>query len=440
VGGRVIQGFFIGGAMRSRFVPRAAATKAQPGHAIGAPPPAFAGRAAPLQARMAPGRPALVHQGAGRAAQPYGAGAAFEIDAAAVGLASSGGKPLPRAVLAKMEAAFGADFSAVRIHVGPQATRIGAIAFTMGNDLYFAPGQFQPDSVKGQQLIGHELAHVIQQRQGRVRAPASGVAVVQDMALEAEADRLGIRAASLPAPVQRKASGWTAPGHDRRSIQRMQYYAYSDSDDEEELDDGNYGQDDEYDPNQDPEEYDPEEYMGMGSDPRPSPYSSNFASIYSGSKFVSTNVQTPNGTLTVVCAPFTCTNKFHGKHCDGNVYIVKQTFLSVTTPVTKTKKNNRVTVHEKPPMCHIVDWVILRDAMKIFLGANVNSGFEKFLCWGNLDNLTTGRRTCNSKSNKGQKKYSDLSKGDAQKVDNYVSMMFKQYQTSATVGYYGPIL
>jgi ribosomal protein S18 acetylase RimI-like enzyme len=155
---------------------------------------------------MAPGRPPLAHQGAGHVAQPHGGNGSFEIDPVQLGLARGGGKPLPKAVLAKMEAAFGADFSAVRVHVGPQASRIGAVAFTTGNDLYFAPGQFQPDSVKGQQLIGHELAHVIQQRTGRVRAPASGIAVVQDRALEAEADRLGMRAAAHRPPVQAKVA------------------------------------------------------------------------------------------------------------------------------------------------------------------------------------------------------------------------------------------
>ncbi len=118
-----------------------------------------------------------------------------DVDPVQLGLAHGGGKPLPAPLLAKMEAAFGADFSAVRVHVGPQASRIGAIAFTTGNDLYFAPHRFQPESMQGQQLIGHELAHVIQQRQGRVRKPASGIAVVQDRVLELEADRLGTRAA-----------------------------------------------------------------------------------------------------------------------------------------------------------------------------------------------------------------------------------------------------
>jgi ribosomal protein S18 acetylase RimI-like enzyme len=104
-----------------------------------------------------------------------------------------------------MEAALGANFSNVRVHIGPQAERIGAIAFTVGSDIYFAPGRYQPDTVHGQQLLGHELAHVVQQRAGRVRNPlGSGLAVVQDHALEAEADRLGQRAAMHRVAAQAK--------------------------------------------------------------------------------------------------------------------------------------------------------------------------------------------------------------------------------------------
>ncbi len=109
----------------------------------------------------------------------------------------SGGWPLPRDVQAKMEAALGANFSDVRIHVGPEASAIGAIAFTWGSDLHFSPGQYNPHTPHGQFLLGHELAHVVQQRAGRVSNPfGSGVAVVQDHALEAEADQLG-RMASM---------------------------------------------------------------------------------------------------------------------------------------------------------------------------------------------------------------------------------------------------
>jgi hypothetical protein len=91
------------------------------------------------------------------------------------------------------------------VHIGQQAERIGAIAFTTGNDVYFAPGRYQPDTVQGQQLLGHELAYVVQQRAGRVRNPlGSGLAVVQDRALEAEADRMGQRTATHRVTMQTK--------------------------------------------------------------------------------------------------------------------------------------------------------------------------------------------------------------------------------------------
>lgn len=112
-------------------------------------------------------------------------------------------QPLPHAVRQKMESFFRADLGDVRIHVGPEASRLGALAFTQGAHIYFAPGQYNPDTPHGQQLLGHELAHVQQQRSGRVRSPfASGVSIVQDPALEAEAERSGRMAAAHRPPLQ----------------------------------------------------------------------------------------------------------------------------------------------------------------------------------------------------------------------------------------------
>lgn len=108
----------------------------------------------------------------------------------------SGGLPLPSEVRTKMETAFGADFSDVRVHIGREASALGAIAYTWGTNIHFAPGQYNPHTIQGQKLLGHELWHVVQQRSGRVKNPfGGGVAVVQDHALEAEADRMGIKAA-----------------------------------------------------------------------------------------------------------------------------------------------------------------------------------------------------------------------------------------------------
>jgi hypothetical protein len=116
----------------------------------------------------------------------------------------SGGLPLPAEVRAKMETAFGADFSEVRVHIGQEASSLGAIAYTWGTNIHFAPGQYNPHSLQGQKLLGHELWHVVQQRSGRVSNPfGGGVAVVQDHALEAEADRMGIKAALTQIPRKR---------------------------------------------------------------------------------------------------------------------------------------------------------------------------------------------------------------------------------------------
>ncbi|MCC8437538.1 DUF4157 domain-containing protein [Brevibacillus sp. M2.1A] len=109
------------------------------------------------------------------------------------------GRSLPGSVQAKMEKAFHTDFSDVQIHPESSvASQIGAVAFAQGNDIHFAPGTYQPETHSGQQLLGHELTHVVQQRQGRVQAnvPDSSLPINDDPALEAEADHYGSLAAA----------------------------------------------------------------------------------------------------------------------------------------------------------------------------------------------------------------------------------------------------
>ena len=106
---------------------------------------------------------------------------------------------MPDGVKNKMESSIGADFSNVNIHTNSsQATQMKALAFAQGNDVHFAPGQYDPGSQKGQELIGHELTHVKQQAQGRVQptTQAKGMAVNDDAGLEKEADVMGAKAAS----------------------------------------------------------------------------------------------------------------------------------------------------------------------------------------------------------------------------------------------------
>ena len=107
------------------------------------------------------------------------------------------GDALPVPVLTKMEDAFGFDFGAVRVHEGGEAPSMGAVAYTQGTDVHFAPGQYDPHSERGHELIGHELAHVVQQSEGRVGATRQfkGVELNDDPGLEHEADTWGSLAA-----------------------------------------------------------------------------------------------------------------------------------------------------------------------------------------------------------------------------------------------------
>lgn len=108
------------------------------------------------------------------------------------------GSELPPSVRAKMENAFHSDFSSVRVRTGPQANAIDAAAYTQGTNIHFAPGHYSPFTLAGQRLLGHELAHVVQQRQGRVKATtqAKGLPVNDDRTLEHEADKIGNQIAS----------------------------------------------------------------------------------------------------------------------------------------------------------------------------------------------------------------------------------------------------
>ncbi len=78
-----------------------------------------------------------------------------------------GGYPLPRHVRSFFEPRFGQDFSGIRFHTDKRADnlarRINSRAFTLGKDVMFGDGQYQPNSSEGKRLIAHELTHTVQQ-------------------------------------------------------------------------------------------------------------------------------------------------------------------------------------------------------------------------------------------------------------------------------------
>lgn len=80
------------------------------------------------------------------------------------------GQPLDANLQRQMGQAMGADFSNVKVHTGSQADQLNqsiqAKAFTTGKDLFFRQGEYQPKNRAGQELIAHELTHVVQQNKG----------------------------------------------------------------------------------------------------------------------------------------------------------------------------------------------------------------------------------------------------------------------------------
>jgi hypothetical protein len=107
------------------------------------------------------------------------------------------GRPLPAGVRSDMQALFGVDLSEVRVHDDGQAARLGAAAFAHGSDIHVASRALDPAAPAGRFLLAHELAHVLQQRAGRLPADAARSAgLVQQPALEREATTLGERVAA----------------------------------------------------------------------------------------------------------------------------------------------------------------------------------------------------------------------------------------------------
>jgi hypothetical protein len=129
-----------------------------------------------------------------------------------VGLRAAGrpGAPLPAAVRAFFEPRFGVDFGSVRVHTGGEAAdaarALEARAYTVGQNIVFAVGEYAPSTPPGRRLLAHELTHTIQQ----ARASASGAPVTvtrPDAPAEIEADRAADTVAAGASPQVAAATG-----------------------------------------------------------------------------------------------------------------------------------------------------------------------------------------------------------------------------------------
>jgi len=139
-------------------------------------------------------------------------GAPAPAGAAPVALAE--GRPLDAGVASRMGAAFGRDFSNVRIHTdaiaAQAATRQNARAFTLGNEIAFARGEYAPGTIVGDALLAHELAHVAQQDVARQDGAAGPLSKSEEASgvLERDADDAAVHAVvSLWPGIRRFARG-----------------------------------------------------------------------------------------------------------------------------------------------------------------------------------------------------------------------------------------
>ncbi|NEO28474.1 MAG: DUF4157 domain-containing protein, partial [Kamptonema sp. SIO4C4] len=86
--------------------------------------------------------------------------------------AKGSGQSLDPTLQRSMGQAMGADFSGVKIHTDSQSDQLNhsfqAKAFTTGQHVFFKKGEYNPSSKSGQELIAHELTHVVQQNGDRV--------------------------------------------------------------------------------------------------------------------------------------------------------------------------------------------------------------------------------------------------------------------------------
>ncbi len=79
----------------------------------------------------------------------------------------SPGRPLDDTARHFFEPRFHLDLGHLRVHTdeksAEQAQALGARAFTLGNNIFFAPGEYSPNTDAGRRVLAHELTHTIQQ-------------------------------------------------------------------------------------------------------------------------------------------------------------------------------------------------------------------------------------------------------------------------------------
>ncbi|TDR44871.1 uncharacterized protein DUF4157 [Tahibacter aquaticus] len=179
----------------------------------------LAAEPAPSTARTTPRRGAAVQLKAAPATTaPAAHTAVAPATAGRIAALDGSGSALDSAQRDFFEARLGRDLGAVRLHTGSEAATashdLAARAFTLGNDIAFARGEYQPDSTAGQHLLAHELVHTLQQA-------SSASAVLRRTPQDDGAD-----AATEAEPAAEKATGddsAAAPPPPRPEVNELDY-------------------------------------------------------------------------------------------------------------------------------------------------------------------------------------------------------------------------
>ncbi len=147
---------------------------------------------------------------------------AFDLDditANRINQARGNGQALDGAVQKQMGESMGQDFSGVRVHTGSEShalnEQLNAKAFTTGSDIFFRDGAYSPQSSSGQELLAHELTHVVQQGSGAVGGGGSAMQVnAPGDRFEQEADAVSKAVTSTPTAQS------TAPAAQRQEMDK----------------------------------------------------------------------------------------------------------------------------------------------------------------------------------------------------------------------------
>lgn len=154
----------------------------------------------------------------------------FSLDdetAGRINQARGGGQSLDAATQQKMGGVMGYDFSGVRVHTSNEADtlnqELGAKAFTTGQDIFFKEGAYSPGSGSGQELIAHELTHVVQQSTGSVGSSGSGMVVNPPGDIyEQEADAVAQQAINAETASEQSLSGETVQREEMPEEEELQ--------------------------------------------------------------------------------------------------------------------------------------------------------------------------------------------------------------------------